>query len=186
MRQLESWARSPPDRPAAQRLPRIAAAALRGLGIPGAPSHGRKASLVGRERSPGLPLIGGDDVLRLPDFLLEFGNGLLCLADPARLRRLTHREPRGFDVLQGLAKLPELGAMPRNGAVAVYRHANSPDSQPNLARIGQVGPREGTDGASRPPVSQGTIGPFPISAPFCHRSDRRRAFKQQTCMAICA
>src|SRR4030095_11553139 len=91
----------------------------------------------------GLPLIGGDDVLRLPDFLFELGNRLLRLAGPARLSGHAHREPRGLDVLQGLAKLLELGAVPRNGAVTVYRHANPPDSWPNLARIGQVGPREG-------------------------------------------
>src|SRR6185312_16456687 len=93
----------PPERrwpSAAQRLPRIAAA-MRGLGIPATPAHAGETSLVGRKRPPVLPLIGGDDVLRLPDFLLEFGNRLLRLAGPARLGRLAHREPRGFDVLEG-------------------------------------------------------------------------------------
>ena len=64
------------------RLPR---AGVSSLGIPAAPAHAGEASLVGRKRPPGLPLIGGDDVLRLPDFLLEFGNRLLRLAGPARL-----------------------------------------------------------------------------------------------------
>src|SRR5512132_2226015 len=116
---------------------------MRSLGIPAAPAHAGEASLVRRERPPRLSLIGGDDVLRLPDFLLELGNRLLRLAGPARLSGHAHCESRGFDVLQGLAKLLELGAVPRNGAVTVYRHANPPDSWPNLARIGQVGPREG-------------------------------------------
>ena len=52
---------------------------MRRLGIPGAPAHAGEAPLVCRERPPGLPLIGGDDVLRLPDFLLEFGNRLQVL-----------------------------------------------------------------------------------------------------------
>src|SRR5690349_6074095 len=112
---------------------------MRGLGIPGAPPHTGEASLVRRKRPPGLSLIGGDDVLRLADFLLEFRNDLLSLAGPARLGRHAHRKPRGLDVLQGLAKLLELGAVPRNGAVTVYRHASPPDSWPNLAREGQVG-----------------------------------------------
>src|SRR5438445_7494161 len=136
---------------------------MRGLGIPAAPSHAGEASVVGCKRPPGLPLIGGDDVLRLPDFLLELGNRLLRLAGPVRLGRLAHREPRGLDVLQHLAELLELGAVPRNGAVTVYRHAIPPDSWPNLARIGQVGPR----GCPRAPlVSRGTARPFPISTHF--------------------
>src|SRR5437867_1033537 len=121
---------------------------MSGLGIPAAPAHAGEASLVRRKWPPGLPLIGGDDVLRLPDFLLEFGNRLLRLAGPVRLGGLAHHEPRGLDALQGLAKLLELGAVPRNGAVTVYRHANPPDSRPNLARIGQVGPR-GTPAGQR-------------------------------------
>src|SRR5215213_5364019 len=129
---------------------------MRGLGIPGTPAHAGEAALVGRERPPGLPLIGGDDVLRLPDFLLEFGNRLLRLAGPTRLRGHAHREPRGLDVLQGLAKLLQLSAVPRDGAVTVYRHANSPDSWPNLARIGQVGSREGTAGSSGGRFRKGT------------------------------
>src|SRR6187431_2896382 len=114
---------------------------MRGLGIPAAPAHAGEASLVGRKRPPGLPLVGGDDVLRLSDFLLEFGNRLLRLAGAARLRWHAYHEPRGFDVLQGLAKLLELGAVPCNGAVTVYRHAEPPDSWSNLARMGQAGPR---------------------------------------------
>src|SRR5262245_9270991 len=99
---------------AVQRLPRIAPAMCR-LGGPAAPAHAREAARVGRQRPPGLPFIGGDDVLRLPDFLLEFGNRLLGLAGPACLGGLAHHEPRGLDVPQGLAKLLELGAVPRNG-----------------------------------------------------------------------
>src|SRR5262245_52384660 len=114
---------------------------MRRLGGPATPAHAGEAALVGREWPPGLPLVGGDDVLRLPDFLFEFGNRLLGLAGPACLGGLAHHEPRGLDVPQGLAKLLELGAVPRNGAVTVYRHANPPDSRPNLARKGQVRPR---------------------------------------------
>src|SRR5206468_12181114 len=98
---------------------------MRSLGIPAAPSHAGEASLVGRKRPPGLPLIGGDNVLRLPDFLLEFGNRLLRLAGPARLGRLAHREPRGFDVIQRLAVLFDLGAVTCNVAVNVYRSDTS-------------------------------------------------------------
>jgi len=119
------------------RLPR---AGVSSLGIPVAPAYAGEASLVRRKRPPGLPLIRSDDVLRLPDLLLQFGDRLLGLAGSGRLGRLAHRKPGGLDILQDLAKLLELGPVPRNGAVTVYRHANPPDSPPNLARMGQVGP----------------------------------------------
>ena len=155
------------DGESVQRLPRVIAAGGSRLGIPAAPAYAGEASLVRRQRPPGLPLVRGDDVLRLADLLLEFGNRLLCLAAPGRLGGLANGKPGSLDGLQGVTELPELGPVPRNRAVAIYRHANPPDSPPNLARMGQ------------------STQPLPISTRFCHRSDRARAFKQQTCVAIC-
>src|SRR4051812_32759202 len=65
--------------------PRRAAAPLRRLRIPRAPAYAGEASLVGRKRPPGLPFIGADDVLRLPDLLFELGHRLLRLADAVRV-----------------------------------------------------------------------------------------------------
>src|SRR6185369_12734651 len=124
-------------RPGSRRLPR---AGVSRLETPAAPAYAGEASLVRRQRPPGLALIGCDDVLRLPDLLLQFGDRLLRLAGCGRLGRLADLKPGGLEILQGLAKLLELGPVPRNGAVTVYRHANPPDSLLNLARMEQVGP----------------------------------------------
>ena len=105
------------------------------------------------------------------------------VAGPAGLRGLAHHKPCGLDALQGLAKLLELGAVPRNGAVTVYRHASSPDSRLNLARKGQVEPRGGMGRASaHRAVKRGTASSrfrpfFAIEGTTGQRSNNKLAWR---------
>src|SRR5215475_5250109 len=94
-----------------------------------------ESSQVGRERTPGLAVVKGDDLFGLSDLVLQFGNGLLCLRDRARVRVVADAKLDGLDVPQGVAVPSDLRAMPGDSAVTVSNHL----ALPRLASLADGG-----------------------------------------------
>src|SRR5438552_8433666 len=94
---------------------------------PVAPAGIFQAAKISAERAADLALVGGDDALGFADLGLQLGDGLFHLAGRPGAGDLPEPEPAGFQMLQGLAVLLDLGPVPRNLTVTVCNHTGLPD-----------------------------------------------------------
>ncbi len=101
-------------------------AAANATRVPTAPTHAGEALKVGRDRPPGLPLMGGDASLGFRDLPLQAGYGFLRLA--GRAGHLAHRKPDCFQGLHRVTVLLELNPVPGDVAIAVRNHVAAPRS----------------------------------------------------------
>src|SRR2546423_5352536 len=86
-----------------------------------------QAAKICAERAADLALIGGDDPFGFADLGLQLGDGLFHLAGRPGAGDLPEPEPAGFQMLQGLAVLLDLGPVPRNLTVTVCNHTGLPN-----------------------------------------------------------
>src|SRR5690348_4547651 len=89
--------------------------------------------MVGGERTAGLSIMRGDDLLGLADLPLHLHNILGRLAGRFCAGNLAIGKVGGLETSQGLTKPCDLRPMPRNHAVAVCSHVGLPESGASLA-----------------------------------------------------
>jgi hypothetical protein len=118
------------------------------MGIPATPAHACKRSQVGRERTPGPPLMFRDASFGLRYLPFQLGYLPLRRADCFRVH-VPDREPGRFQGFRGFTILPELDPMPGDLAVAVSNHLASPFDSLCEDIIGWNERRQGRSTSSR-------------------------------------
>jgi hypothetical protein len=93
------------------------------VGVPGAPVDAGQAAEVSCEgATPGLPIVQHDNLLGLRDLSIQVGDPFPGLLDCLWIGGLADRKLGGFDALEGLAVLSDLGPMPSDLAVTIRGH----------------------------------------------------------------
>src|SRR5690349_20554504 len=87
-----------------QNDPTRLAGVRRAARVPGAPARAGESVMIGGERTTGLSIMRGDDVLGLADFPLQFDNVLGRLAGRFRAGDLAIRKVGALEMPQGLTK----------------------------------------------------------------------------------